>query len=368
MSSEPDSTDQRLADWLASELGEPVRLEHSISVSGAGYSAETLLIDARVGPEPGRSEALVIRKLLPGCALVPDPSLRQQAAAIRAVSAGSDLPVPSILGINEDGTVLGAPFLAMRRLPGRVAPQKPNYNTGGWLFELAPADRKRVWLGGITAMARVHAIVLGDDARLLRKGPASAENALAGFIDWIESWLDWVMQGRQHPICSAALAHLRKHRPEGACTQLLWGDPNPANILFDEHGDVSGLLDWEFAALGPGEIDLAWWIMFDDLMSAGNGVPRAPGLPDRRETIAAYEAAAGRAVSDMDYYDILVWLRMTIATIRMIDRQVELRRFKAKNDAWLNNPPAAMLAQKLGLPEPQIGPDFLEALHVMMAK
>src|SRR3546814_9369032 len=74
----------------------------------------------------------------------------------------------------------------------------------------------------------------------------------------------------------------------------------------------------------PPEIDLAWWLYFDELLSITFGVKRLEGLPDRAETIAIYEKAAGRPVRDMDYYDILTGLRMGIVAIRQADRQIAI--------------------------------------------
>ena len=118
-------------------------------------------------------------------------------------------------------------------------------------------------------------------------------------------------------------------------------------MLFDDDGNVSGMIDWELAALGPGELDLAWWMMFDELFSEGFHVPRLEGLPDRDRMIAIYEDAAGRKVGDMKYYDVLTRLRMSIVTMRAFDRIVAQGRYKADNDAWSKNPFSNAVARLL---------------------
>src|SRR5215217_3666561 len=67
---------------------------------------------------------------------------------------------------------------------------------------------------------------------------------------------------------------------------------------------LAAMLDWEMAALGPGEADLAWWIVMDSLLSEGLELPRLAGLPDRSESIEFYERARGRPVEHIDYYEI----------------------------------------------------------------
>ena len=59
------------------------------------------------------------------------------------------------------------------------------------------------------------------------------------------------------------------------------------------------------AALGPAEIDLAWFIFlhrfFDDL-AVLFGMEGMPNFVDRDEVIAAYTAISGYTPTDMDWY------------------------------------------------------------------
>jgi aminoglycoside phosphotransferase (APT) family kinase protein len=52
------------------------------------------------------------------------------------------------------------------------------------------------------------------------------------------------------------------------------------------------------------------------------GVTRLPGLPSRDETIAIYEAACGRTVRNMGYYEIVAALRMALVALGPFDRRV----------------------------------------------
>src|SRR3546814_20575191 len=82
----------------------------------------------------------------------------------------------------------------------------------------------------------------------------------------------------------SALVYCLDNRPSEACVSVLWGDPTPSNTMFRPDGTVAALIDWELAALGPPEIDLAWWLYFDELFSITFGVKRLEGLPDRKST------------------------------------------------------------------------------------
>jgi len=128
--------------------------------------------------------------------------------------------------------------------------------------------------------------------------------------------------------------------------------------MFRSDGTVAALIDWELAALGPPELDLAWWLYFDDLFSRRFGVTRLPGLPTRTETIAIYEAASGRTVRHMDYYDIVAALRMALVAVGAFDRQVSLGNIEASNESLNGNLMTLYLAEKLNLPLPELGNDF----------
>ncbi len=155
------------------------------------------------------------------------------------------------------------------------------------------------------------------------------------------------------------MAYVLKNRPAEADTCVLWSDPTPANTMFRPDGSVAALIDWELAALGPPELDLAWWLYFDDLFSRRFGVTRLPGLPSRDETIAIYEAAAGRTVRDMEYYDIVAALRMALVAVGAFDRQVSMGNIDADNASLNANLMTLYLAEKLNLPLPELGAHFV---------
>src|SRR3546814_11782936 len=69
-------------------------------------------------------------------------------------------------------------------------------------------------------------------------------------------------------VCSSDLLdYILQNKPAQAPVNVLWGDATPSNVMFDDEGKVKALIDWELATLGPAELDLAWWLYFDDLFS-----------------------------------------------------------------------------------------------------
>jgi len=356
----PDEMRQAIAGFLMSRIpdAEDVVVVLSEAAAKAGFSAETVMFDVRYTVDGAPVErGMVLRRQIFGHDLTFDADLGHQWKAMQAMAAHSTLPIPPLVGIEMDHALMGSPFLVMERLPGQIVPQNPNYHRTGWLAELPVGEREAVWRNGIEAVARIHRTDWTNGFEFLDM-PARGAPGLPQYLSWIGEWLNWALNGRSHPVAEAAMAHLRANAPADAPIEVLWGDAIPANLLYGDNHEVTGVIDWEFAALAPGEIDLGWWMYFDELFSAGFGVPRLEGLPDRATMIATYEKALGRPVRNFEYYELIAGLRMTIVSMRAVDRVVAFGRLPAENDAWVNNPSSAWVARRLGLPPVVVGPDF----------
>src|SRR3546814_19034632 len=128
--------------------------------------------------------------------------------------------------------------------------------------------------------------------------------------------------------------------------------------MFDDEGKVKALIDWELATLGPAELDLAWWLYFDDLFSRRFGVQRLEGLPTREEIIAIWEAAVGRKAENLDYYDIEVGMRMALVVVAAFDRQVSVGNVTADNKSLNANLMTMYLGETMGRTLTAWGLDF----------
>src|SRR3546814_20415830 len=78
----------------------------------------------------------------------------------------------------------------------------------------------------------------------------------------------------------------------------------------------------------------------------------------REESIAIWEAAVGRKAENLDYYDIVVGLRMALVVVGAFDRQVSVGNVTADNKSLNANLMTMYLAEKMGMPLPELGPDF----------
>jgi aminoglycoside phosphotransferase (APT) family kinase protein len=362
------SAQTALTPWLAAHLQIPDLRIVSWRSAGSGNSADTFFAAvAGVAGGTARELRLVIRRQNQGSDIFLESDLSlptRVMAAVGANPAAAAIPVPRVIGLESDVNLIGAPFMVMEQLPGRILPQSPNYNKEGWLADMPPDSQARVWRGCLETLARIHRLpVTGHFAFLDR--PQRGRTPFDQYLNWIEEWYQWARAGRPHRITDIAIEYLKANRPIEGPVSLLWGDPQPTNLLFLPDGSISGVIDWEMAVLGPPEADLAWWLFFDDLFSKGMGVPRLAGLPERALCIEWYEAALGRRVQNLDYYDVLAAFRMAIVGMRSADRQIQRGRIPANTKARENAPIVRILAGLLGEPLPEVGADFAQLMAAL---
>ena len=362
--SDPDAQ-ARLARWLGDRLGAPsLRILSLGTPQEAGFSSESIFVDVETQTGEGR-RSLVLRFENTAPPLFLGADLERQWRVLLALERHALPPTPRPVTWG-DPDLFGVAFTVVEGVPGRPAPQAPNYNIGGWVHDLTPAERGLRWRNGIEAMAQVHRLDWRDGFDFLDQ-PGYGTPGLDQFLSWSEAWYEWARRGDRHPIVEQALRRLRDEQPEAPPSGLLWGDAGPNNLLFQLDGRVAAVLDWEAAALGPGEVDLAWWLFYDRFLSEGFGHRRLEGLPDRVQTIAIYEAAAGRPVADMAYYELFAHTRNAILSMRSVKRQVELGRIPSETRAFIHNPPGRLLADFMGLEASEVGEDYRAYLDAVLA-
>lgn len=350
-----------LRDWLESNVQgwSDVKLRPLEITLGSGFSAEIFFVDVEYQADgEQRSRTLVVRRQPQDHEVVFGSSLKLQGQMIAALDTLGTVKVPEWIGMELDPSVLDMPFLIMGRVDGQAATQNPNYNTSGWLADMAPAKRGQCWKNAIEAYCAMDRIDWQRDGFAFMARPDWGQPGLDQYLGYIEAWYQSCRKGREMPYVDAAISYIRANEPKDTPVNVLWGDSTPSNVMFADDGTVNALIDWELAALGPSELDLAWWLYFDDLFSRRFGVERLDGLPTRDDSIAIWEAATGRTAQHLDYYDIVVALRMALVAIGAFDRQVGAGNITADNKSLNANFMTLYLAEKLGMELPELGPDF----------
>ena len=104
-----------------------------------------------------------------------------------------------------------------------------------------------------------------------------------------------LLGGRAHPVLAHAFEWLGRESGADGTIVPSWGDARIGNMIFRDFGCVA-VNDWEAAALGPAELDLGWWLMFDRMSFDDMGATRMEGFPTREEMISIYAEVSGREV------------------------------------------------------------------------
>jgi aminoglycoside phosphotransferase (APT) family kinase protein len=313
---DPDLTRRTLVAWLQAELGHPDLDVAELAVPRAGFSNETILGTATwtEGGEPC-SRPFVLRIGATGHQLYLDNDVLRQADVMSALAG--HVPVPTVWVRSSDPAPFGAPFFLMDRVEGRTPPDLPSFHKRGWVADLPPADRSRLYDNGLAAMARLHALEPAGLA--IDLGPTSEVTALERYLAHVQRWHEWCGPSLlvDATTIDAALAVVTEERPHTTEACLTWGDARVGNLIYDDELAVAAIVDWEGAALAPAGLDLGWWCMFEHYLSEGQEVPRLDGIPGRAATIARYGALAGRAIEDIDYYEVLAGLVFALINSRL---------------------------------------------------
>jgi aminoglycoside phosphotransferase (APT) family kinase protein len=105
--------------------------------------------------------------------------------------------------------------------------------------------------------------------------------------------------------------------------------------------------DFEAAAIGPGELDLGWWLMFDRWSHEVMDAPRLPGEPTREEQRARYCDEARRDVGDTFYFEVFAAVRYTAIVVIVMNRMVARGDLPPDQTTWIENPAVDCLVQLL---------------------
>jgi aminoglycoside phosphotransferase (APT) family kinase protein len=306
-----------------------------------GLSSETLLVE--VDWAEGH-ESLVARLPPNGDGLFPLYDLAAQGRVQETVAAAG-LPAVVPVAVELDEAWVGAPFLLMAHRAGRVVRADTPFLRTGWLAEAAADEQARLHAGFLDLLAGIHGIdITGGRLDDLPGGtPRSGSATLAGEVDRWARYLAWASEGDTPAVFADAVRWCRRRLPDPEPpASLLWGDVQLGNVLVAEDMTISAVLDFEMASVGPGELDLAWFLVLHRMTVQRCGCD-LPGFPDRDATVAAYGSRLGRPLADLRWFEVFAALRSGAIMVRAARLLARL----GVDDSWLTkaNPTVTLLAE-----------------------
>jgi aminoglycoside phosphotransferase (APT) family kinase protein len=266
-----DATDAR--NGVSGLVGAAERLLGATArpLSG-GYSGETFLVGAA-------GEEAVLR------IYARDPDRAAVDASLVTLLDGL-VPVPRVLDFRTRSSDLTEPpFLLMERLPG--------VRMDAWLGEAPPPLRRVAGEGVAKILARLVGIPFLRSGMFV--GPDLAVEPWPGAPGGLEGWVEAHRELGGLAVWSddeiAALCEVARHGQDlldgvhRVC--LAHSDVNPKNLLVDPGtGEITGLIDWEFAHAGSPYTDIGNLLRFETDEVFGTAVAdtfaaHAPGIsPD----------------------------------------------------------------------------------------
>ncbi|MFQ5514815.1 MAG: phosphotransferase family protein [Myxococcota bacterium] len=307
--------------WLSQRIAvSDLELSELEAPSHGGLSHETRLFRARWDDGLERRVRDLVLRLAPaGLPLFPRYDLEAQFRLQQILGERTELPVPRVLWLETDPTVLGRAFYVMERVPGRVASDVPPYLLGGWLHDATPAQQRRAQESLVDALARLHRLdwrKLGLD---YLDRPECGPLGLDQEFGYWRRYLDWAGAKHPLPVLEAAFAWCLEHRPASTgSVGLSWGDARIGNVIYGDDFRPAALLDWEMACLGPPELDLGWMIFLHE--TALIWLEDLPGFHGREAILERYQQALGREVRDLLFYEVWAGLRAAAIRARIVQR------------------------------------------------
>lgn len=258
----------------------------SLARVGIGQSNITSIVTDAAGA------SWVLRQPPPGSAGDRSHDLDREAAILRAL-AGTEVPVPRVIGTGRDQS--GLPYVVMERVPGAALEtcEQAADLTAGQRFSLG------------TSVAETLATLHSTDPDRLGLPPPRSPYLARQLRRVAGAWERVRTLSRHDADWQSVRDTLADRAPHCSRPVIMHGDYRLSNLLV-HRGAISAVLDWELCTVGDPLADLAW--LLDDWRSANEPAivmpspTRAGGFPSRDEMIAVYQERSGIRVDDLDYY------------------------------------------------------------------
>ena len=255
-----------------------------VKTLSAGHSNETYLV-------LGTDEILRMPPSEEG--LLPPYDMARQHAILAAVKANTGaVPLPDMLELCEDSSVIGDSFFLMTCVPGEAF----EYAVPDWLASAGEAGAEEVCRQWFDAVTSLHAMPMTSF-------PAGGRTVREEAAHWLA-----VARGAEADTRLIEVLEDLERRPlevSGAATPV-HGDPKHGNCLWHD-GRLTALLDWEMAQVSEPLLDLGYILMFHDqgAASLANAGFELPGWWSPERMIDEWQRATGRTAVDIARYTVL---------------------------------------------------------------
>ncbi|XP_074869155.1 acyl-CoA dehydrogenase family member 10 isoform X2 [Carettochelys insculpta] len=190
---------------------------------------------------------LVLRKKPPGKLLPSAHAVEREYRVLKAL-AEAGVPVPNVLALCEDSSIIGTPFYLMEYCTGHIYkdPSLPG---------LEPGQRRAIYIAMNEVLCKIHSVDL--------KAAGLEDYGKPGnYIQrQVQTWTKQYRASETHaiPAMERLIEWLPLHLPGNRKTTVVHGDFRLDNLIFHPEGpEVCAVLDWELSTLGDPISDVAY--------------------------------------------------------------------------------------------------------------
>jgi aminoglycoside phosphotransferase (APT) family kinase protein len=282
----PVIDESSLSGYLHRRFGrDDVRAEGIRAIPG-GFSKGTVFFTLVDDAEQTRRD-LVMRKDIPLPFI--DKTVADEFGLLQALHQRG-FPVAKPMWLETDLEYLGASFIVSERVRGTS-------NAASWAADPARAAKACRELARILAqLHRFDPAELGYPNALTSR--SAGELMQAELARWTALFHD--RRRESIPLQELPLVWLARNIPEALYrrpARVVHGDFGFHNLMFDDQGEVTALLDWEFSVLGEPTQDLCFVRLFIE------------PLMDWREFLALYRDAGGPPPCDEAVFFFDLWTK-----------------------------------------------------------
>jgi aminoglycoside phosphotransferase (APT) family kinase protein len=282
-----------------------------VSLLGSGFETDVFAFSMADGETAG--EELVLRIYAGEGA--DEKATREFDVMARLREAG--YPVPRVLSLQRDSSLMGRPFLILERIHG--GPMR-------WEFQELLCR----------LMTQLHAL---EPSRILPDSTFTGTPAPSVFVDQELSRLHGLLErleGWKPASMREVMQWLDARRSTIRCERLsvIHGDFHPNNVLLQAGGTPS-VIDWSNARLADSRTDLAWARL----------LLRVDTYPDRGEaSLRTYERLAGREVESIDYFEVIAGVRLLLSVLISLRSGAACQGMRSEAVALMRRDAACLLS------------------------
>jgi aminoglycoside phosphotransferase (APT) family kinase protein len=224
-------------------------------------------------------------------------------ARIQRALGPHGVPVPRVLAVCDDESVLGVPFYVMAWLDGVVVTDQVPAALD------TPEQRRAISEAVVDALVEIHGVDLADDAvRELGRPEGFLERQVRRFTQL------WDLNTtRALPAVEELADWLTRNLPTAQSAAVVHGDYRLGNLMLAPTAPaaVTAVLDWEMATLGDPLTDLGYltatWTDTDSLPHPLqlSSVTARPGFLTSHELAATYAENTGADLRPLPWYQAL---------------------------------------------------------------